>query len=529
LKFKVNIAGEEKEFTETLLDRSIRYASPKWANKRLESNIKASVMSASSGGYFSGSGRWKSNWHPGSSDSDGDVLVDLEEMRSLSRASIRTNMIASSAVNTLVTGTVGKGSRLKSQIDREVLAMGNDEADAWENNTQREWRLFWDTYEVDAARRLSGAELEGLYFRSVLENGDTFSLMPSIPRKGVPYSMKVQLIEADRVTNIDNKQDTAVLSGGIKRSKVGAPIEYYFLKTHPGNSTAGSNEDWDTIRAYGANTGRKNVIHGYQSLRIGQNRGVPLLATVIEPLKQLDRYTDAEIMSAVVASMFTVFITTEGDQTFPGSESGSDFGQNAANTEMKLGAGAIVGLNKNESVSTATPGRPNSEYAPFITAIIQQIGAQLEIPYEVLIKKFDKSFSAAKAALLQASKLFMCRQEWMARTFLNVIYENWMMEAVSIGRITAPGFLSDPLMRQAYLGKEWVWMPVGSIEENKQVQAAVERVNAGFSTIERETIMINGGDWEKNHIQSAKEVKMRKEDDLIVDPKKALEPVSVGE
>ena len=42
--------------------------------------------------------------------------------------------------------------------------------------------------------------------------------------------------------------------------------------------------------------------------RIGQRRGVPFLAQVIEALKQLGRYTDAELVAAVVSGMFTVFI-----------------------------------------------------------------------------------------------------------------------------------------------------------------------------------------------------------------------------
>lgn len=46
---------------------------------------------------------------------------------------------------------------------------------------------------------------------------------------------------------------------------------------------------------------------------------VPFLAPVIEALKQLGRYTDAELVAAVVSGMFTVFIEKESassDGTF---------------------------------------------------------------------------------------------------------------------------------------------------------------------------------------------------------------------
>ncbi len=42
--------------------------------------------------------------------------------------------------------------------------------------------------------------------------------------------------------------------------------------------------------------------------RPGQRRGVPVLAPVIEALKQLGRYTDAELVAAVVSGLFTVFV-----------------------------------------------------------------------------------------------------------------------------------------------------------------------------------------------------------------------------
>ena len=56
---------------------------------------------------------------------------------------------------------------------------------------------------------------------------------------------------------------------------------------------------WQRVEAYGAETGRRNVLHIIDRERIGQRRGVPMLAPVLEAIKQLGRYTDAEIMAAV--------------------------------------------------------------------------------------------------------------------------------------------------------------------------------------------------------------------------------------
>lgn len=62
--------------------------------------------------------------------------------------------------------------------------------------------------------------------------------------------------------------------------------------------------EWVRVPAYSAASGRRNVIHIMSRERIDQRRGVPFLATVIEALKQLGRYTDAELVAAVVNGLF---------------------------------------------------------------------------------------------------------------------------------------------------------------------------------------------------------------------------------
>ena len=45
----------------------------------------------------------------------------------------------------------------------------------------------------------------------------------------------------------------------------------------------------------------------------------------------------------------------------------------------------------------------------------------------------------------------------------------------------------------------------------KEVKAAMLRVENGFSTRQRETAELTGGDWELNHRQRIKEEKLREE------------------
>ncbi len=251
-----------------------------------------------------------------------------------------------------------------------------------------------------------------------------------------------------------------------------------------------------------------------------QRRGVPALAPVIEAIKQLGRYTEAEIMAAVVTGMFTVFIKSEVSKNDPLQE-GFDLDEQVDSHDSnsyELGHGSIVGLDPGDEPVIANPLRPNTAFDGFVTAICRQIGAALEIPYELLIKNFTASYSASRGALLEAWKMFRMRRSWMATSFCQPIYEEWFAEAVARGRISAPGFFDDPLIRRAYTKAEWHGPSQGQLDPLKEVKAAKMRVDEEFSTREREAADMTGADFETLHVQRVREENLRKRDGLVSNP-----------
>jgi len=145
-----------------------------------------------------------------------------------------------------------------------------------------------------------------------------------------------------------------------------------------------------------------------------------------------------------------------------------------------------------------TPGRPNPNYDGFVTAFTRHIGTALEIPYEILIKHFTSSFSASRGALLEFWKSVRMFRSWFASDFCQAIYEEWLCEAVAIGRISAPGFFSDPAIRKAYSGAQFNGPAQGLLKPIEEVKAAALRVKNGFSTRDKEAQEMNGSDYYKN-------------------------------
>ena len=128
----------------------------------------------------------------------------------------------------------------------------------------------------------------------------------------------------------------------------------------------------------------------------------------------------------------------------------------------------------------------------------EQVGAALEIPADLLLKSFNSSYSASRAALMEAWKAFRMRRSWLVDDFCSPVWEMWMCEAVAAGRVQAPGFFANPLARRAYLGCEWIGPPPGQLDPVKEITAELKAIEQGLTTREDAAIRLNGSDYDRN-------------------------------
>jgi len=505
------------------IDRIVAFFSPVRARRRYIARAQLAMAESYVGA--STSRRQTKAWSPTGSDADSDTLYDLPTLRARSRDLIRNDPLAAGAILTKVSHVVGSGLKLQSRIDRDVLGMSQDEADEWEALAEREWALWWGSKNCDATLTRKGPALTRMIYRQVLENGDVFLHLPRIRRSDSPYTLAIQTIEADRVCNKDNSPDTEYLAGGILRDDYGAPREYHILRRHPGGFRFASPKEWTTVAARSSLTGLPNILHLANLTRPGQSRGIPDLSPVIEPLKMLSRYTEAELMAAVVSGLFAVFIRTEaGEADINLEDLEGETKGTASDEDLKLTPGALIGLAPGEQVDSVNPGRPNAAYDPFTTSILRQIGVALGLPFELLIKHFTSSYSAARAALNEAWEYFSTERDWLASELLQTVYGVWMYESVALGRLYAPGYFDDPLAQRAYQSAEWTGPARKMLDETKEVAAAEKRIEIGISTRSLEAASITGQDFEKNVAQLGKEKALMQKAGIWSDGKKQAQP-----
>ncbi|MDC7288530.1 phage portal protein [Blautia schinkii] len=522
-----------------IFDKMIEKISPRAALQREADRFKLeTIRSFRNSGYDeSGASRSKNSmkgWRARSLTPQEDIDQNLPTLRQRSRSLFMSAPLATSAIKTNRTNIVGQGLRLKSTIDAEFLHMTHEQAQEWQRAAEREFN-FWASKKLcDATRVNNFYEIQQVACLNWLMNGDACCLIEydKSAKKYFPYGLRLHLIESDRVstpqsagTYVDlmarNPATKNRIFNGVEVDSRGKVVAYHICSSYPGSNLY-PKKTWTRVKAFGDRTGSPNVLMIYESERAEQYRGVPYLAPVIESLKQLTRYSDAEMMAAVINGFFTVFVTSESgvtDQPFTGV---TEEGDNVTDDDIsyELGPGMVNVLQPGEKIEIADAKRPATNFDAFVSALAKYIGAALEIPYELLMKSFNASYSASRAAILEAWKAFKMKRTWLANDLCQPVYEMFLAEAIASGRLRAPGFFLDPLIKEAYCKAQWNGPAQGMIDPLKEVNAAEKRISLNLSTHDRETTEMTGGDFESNIRQLQREKK------LIADlePEKAAAP-----
>jgi lambda family phage portal protein len=493
-----------------VLDKVISTINPQAGLKRITARNKIQSLERQSsvfngeGGYTGASSRknafraWKANF----GDANRDINPALPMLRVRSRDHARNNPIAVGALNTRTTSVVGTGLEYKPRIDRQALGLSPEEADALEEKMQREFKLWAESPYCDATKSQNFYGMQDLVNRSTDENGEVIALLPMKKEAGNPYSLRIQLVEADCLDNPpEHPMDDDKISGGIETDPLGAPIAYYIQTNHPYSRFA--KREFKRVPAFGARTGRRNVIHVFRKKRVGQRRGVPELAPIMEILKSLSRYSEAYIQQQLVKALMTVFIETPSGDPASGpvqntSESVATPKEEEEDRVMELGAGNIIELATGEKISSISDSGPSQNFDLFFTSILKQVGMALEIPYEVLLKHFMSSYSASRGAIIEFLKFVKARRAWLIDTFCQPVLEEFLWESVLIGRLILPGFIEDSAMRAAYCGSSWNGDAQGQLNPVAETEAFAQQVDRGWIANEDVSSQINGSDFRQN-------------------------------
>ena len=161
--------------------------------------------------------------------------------------------VATAALKRQRTNIIGAGLRLKSTIDREVLNMTPEQAEAWQKHTQAEFALWAQRKQACDATGVNNfygmQQLIGLAWPM---SGDVFALIGQTkPTPLMPYGLRLHILEADRVRTPNITQTAGIQSNpllastvakldngntifdGVEVDRNGTVVAYHVANTHP--------------------------------------------------------------------------------------------------------------------------------------------------------------------------------------------------------------------------------------------------------------------------------------------------------
>lgn len=448
------------------------------------------------------------SWQPRHFSPRWDIDEHINRLRNRAADLVMNDAVAAAIVQTLTIGTIGAGLKLFPRIKADELNMTQEQARLWARKVKREFNLWASNQNAcDFLRRNNFFELQQLAARAMFSDGDCFVLFKRRPpERLMPYSLRIQLLDAQRVSNPISglgSQVEMVLGNnrvvrGIEVDKNGSLVAIHVAnKILNEPNLLQPDIHWQRVLWHGSLTGAPNVLHLCKDTAPDQFRGVPVISPVIESLKQINRYADAELSASIIRSFFAIFFT-QNQTNWSMNQITGDKQPTADDVvnEFKLGDPSVTSLPMGVDVKSISASNAQSTFGEFISTFIKNACAAVGLPAEVVMKTFNASYSASRAALLQAEDEFRTRRKAFINDFCTPIYEAFLTEAIALGRIDAPGFFDDPIYHQAYLSAEWLCEQNHSLDAVKEVNAAILRINNGLSTREIEVANMSGRDYD---------------------------------
>jgi lambda family phage portal protein len=333
------------------------------------------------------------------------------------------------------------------------------------------------------------------------------------------------MVDPDRLSNPNGASDTRNLRRGVEMDDYGYPLAYHFQEAHPSEGFFDrSTLKWTRVKARKP-WGRLQVIHLVEQLRPDQTRGISAMVSVLKDMHMTKKFSDIVLQNAVVNATFAAAIESELPRDVVFSQMGEGSASQYIQTYLE-GLSEYTGAAKNlhidgvkiphlypgTKLNLMPAGQPGGVGTEFEASLLRHIAAALGMSYEQFSKDYTKTnYSSARASMIETWKYMQSRKKMIADRLASIIYMLWLEEEFSRGKIPlpagAPNFWED-INREAYSKCSWIGASRGQIDELKETQAAVLRIQNGLSTIELEAARL-GLDWRVLFEQLAREKKLK--------------------
>lgn len=460
-----------------------------------------------------------------------------DEADARSRDIVQNDGLATGAVQTHRDSIIGTQYRLNAHPDWELLSKFNKGfTEAWAEEFQQaiesEFNLLSDSPDhwFDASRQNTLSGMLRLDVGVFMFTGESLSTVEWLRGLDRPFSTAIQQINPTRLSNPGFAMDEKNLRRGVKKNFFGQPEGYWIRNSHPTDywidSSPGST-DWKYIEARKP-WGRLQVIHIIEPLQPEQTRGISDMVSALKHMRMTKKFKEITLQNAVVNATYAAAVESElPKEIIFGALGGAGNGFMNTLSEYLKGLGEYTSSAKNIAIdgvkiphfypgtklNIRPLGTPGGVGTGFEESLLRHTAAALGLSYEEFSRDFTKTnYSSARASMGQTDRYMRGRKKVVADKKASYVYALWFEEKINAGEVPLPkgvdaSIFYNPVLREALLSCDWIGSSRGQIDELKETQAAVMRINSGLSTYEIEAARL-GQDFRRLFTQRAREQRL---------------------
>lgn len=489
-------------------------------------------------------------WGAPLQSADADILPDKDIVDGRSRDMLRNDALVQGGSTLRKNSVVGAQYLLNSRPATRALWGKPD--DTWEQEFQEEVEETFDLVAespecyLDAERKKTFTEIIRLGLGVHLAGGEILATAEYYD-DGRPFRTGIQMVDPDRLSTAPTAMVDPNVRAGIRYDQRGAPLAYQIRTQHPNDyQTWGFKlPEWTEVPIRKP-WGRLQVIHIFEQMRVDQSRGISELVTSLREQKFVRKFRDSNLQRAIMQSLFAAAITSElPPETVFAQMGGAQMTPEACASAINNYATAYLG-EISKYVGSAKgirldgvriphfyPGTKLQMMSPsnglalgmdFEASLNRYIAASIGVSYEQFSRDYSQTnYSSAKAGGAEADKFMAALKKLIADKFAHLIFRLWLEEAINKNVLTTFPANKAPLLYtngrlnlkfDAISRCDWVGASKGQIDELKETQAAVLRINNGLSTAEDELARL-GKDWRKVYRQLKREQVAREAEGLM--------------
>lgn len=397
---------------------------------------------------------------------------------------------------------------------------------------------------LDAGGRMTLTEMVRLAIEQETVYGEVTASVEWVKENGRPFNTAIQMIDTDRLSSPLNTVDPKI-SMGVELGSRDQPIAYHVRMAHPSDWARGvvDANRWKRVNAQ-LRWGRKQFIHIFTQHRPGQTRGMGTMVAAIPEMKMSRQFREIVLQNAILNATYAATIESDldapsifqrlgGDSFTPEAIQEAIFGYMegysamlgsvvGGSSNLKMGGVKIPHLPPGSKLNLQGAGQGGPLGSEFEASLNRVMASAFGVSYEQYSRDYTKTnYSSGKMASVETYKAMMTIKRTIADRFAGMAYRLWYEEMLNRGVFTTvrrrmPSFY-EGFNADWYCAIDWVGASRGQVDELKETQASILRMNNGLSTLEDENARL-GKNWRKQLKQMRQEEAWKKFYNVLQEP-----------